>query len=278
MNLSTGGERLRVVSMVPSWTETLIRAGVNVVGRTRYCIHPADMVESIPIVGGTKDLNISVLNSIKHDLLILDREENPKRFVTRISTPWWASAVDDYQSLSVALNELSEIVAKFDAQATYNANPSIAHFSSPAAKLKSWADMALAIHLQEPQQTGFLSLPGVIEWLNPPTGNETNLVYMIWRNPWIAVSRGTFIGAGLAKFGYGSLINVSAEKYPKINLDDLDPKTTIILFSSEPYLFRQESEELRRLPFKSALIEGESFSWFGYKSISFMAKHIMKEN
>ena len=47
--------RMRVVSLVPSWTETLIEAGVDVVGRTRFCLHPRDRVKSIPAVGGTKD-------------------------------------------------------------------------------------------------------------------------------------------------------------------------------------------------------------------------------
>ena len=48
---------MRVVSLVPSLTETLIDCGVNVVGRTRFCIHPADRVHDIPAVGGTKQVN-----------------------------------------------------------------------------------------------------------------------------------------------------------------------------------------------------------------------------
>jgi hypothetical protein len=47
--------KMRVVSFVPSWTETLLECGVNVVGRTRYCIHPTEKIQNIAIIGGTKD-------------------------------------------------------------------------------------------------------------------------------------------------------------------------------------------------------------------------------
>ena len=67
---------MRVVSLVPSWTETLLACGVNVVGRTRFCIHPAEKVESIPAIGGTKDLNRESLSELKPDLLLLDEPTN----------------------------------------------------------------------------------------------------------------------------------------------------------------------------------------------------------
>ena len=43
--------------MVPSLTETLIECGVEVIGRTRFCVHPLDKVSTIPVVGGTKEIN-----------------------------------------------------------------------------------------------------------------------------------------------------------------------------------------------------------------------------
>ena len=58
--------------MVPSWTETLLRAGIPVVGRTRFCIHPADQVKNIPIVGGTKEVNWDIVQDLKPDLVLMD--------------------------------------------------------------------------------------------------------------------------------------------------------------------------------------------------------------
>jgi len=69
---------MRVVSLIPSWTETLIEASrhsdFEVVGRTRFCIHPDDCINNIPVVGGTKDVNWQRVMDCKPDLLLLDRE------------------------------------------------------------------------------------------------------------------------------------------------------------------------------------------------------------
>lgn len=74
----------RVHSLVPSWTETLLLAQAQVVGRTRYCIHPRDLVSSIPSHGGTKTLQAEHPSASlvrPGDLVILDRDENPKAFL-----------------------------------------------------------------------------------------------------------------------------------------------------------------------------------------------------
>lgn len=64
-----------MISLVPSWTETLIACDVNVVGRTRFCIHPQS-ANALPVVGGTKDLDWHKVRELRPDLLIVDREEN----------------------------------------------------------------------------------------------------------------------------------------------------------------------------------------------------------
>lgn len=86
---------MRVVSMVPSWTETLLEAGrdaadFELVGRTRYCVHPADLAASITAVGGTKEINWDRVSELKPDLVIFDREENPKSMADRSPYPWLA--------------------------------------------------------------------------------------------------------------------------------------------------------------------------------------------
>ena len=73
---------MRVVSLVPSLTLTLAELGVEasqVVGRTPWCIHPKSFVKDIPVVGGTKTPNLNKILNAQPDLVILDREENPKQ-------------------------------------------------------------------------------------------------------------------------------------------------------------------------------------------------------
>jgi ABC-type Fe3+-hydroxamate transport system substrate-binding protein len=70
----------RVVSLVPSDTETLFDLGVGeaIVGRTRYCVEPASQVAEIPIVGGTKDIDIDHIMSLAPDLVLANQEENSR--------------------------------------------------------------------------------------------------------------------------------------------------------------------------------------------------------
>jgi ABC-type hemin transport system substrate-binding protein len=70
---------MRVVSLVPSLTETLFELGLDesaVVGRTPWCIEPAGRVEAIRIVGGTKTPRVHKILALEPDLVVLDREEN----------------------------------------------------------------------------------------------------------------------------------------------------------------------------------------------------------
>jgi len=62
---------LRVVSLVPSVTETLLSWGIEPVACTRFCEQP-----SIDHVGGTKDPNLDAIEKLKPDLVVVDREEN----------------------------------------------------------------------------------------------------------------------------------------------------------------------------------------------------------
>ena len=71
---------MRVVSLVPSLTETLFDLGLGVnevVGRTPWCIHPA-AAHDVPVVGGTKTPNLNKILDARPDVVVLDREENPK--------------------------------------------------------------------------------------------------------------------------------------------------------------------------------------------------------
>jgi ABC-type Fe3+-hydroxamate transport system substrate-binding protein len=67
-----------VVSLVPSVTESLfdLGCGDRVVGRTDYCIYPAEGVRTVPAVGGTKNPRLSAIKAMLPDLIIANREEN----------------------------------------------------------------------------------------------------------------------------------------------------------------------------------------------------------
>lgn len=61
----------RVVSLVPSSTETLLALGAEVVACTRFCEQPG-----LTHVGGTKNPDVEAIVALAPDVVVLDREEN----------------------------------------------------------------------------------------------------------------------------------------------------------------------------------------------------------
>lgn len=243
---------MRVVSLVPSWTETLLACGVNVVGRTRFCVHP-DSAAGLPAVGGTKDLKVAELAALKPDLVIVDKEEN---LPFMAEAHGWKTHVTHVRSADDVPHELDTLAAILG--------------NAPLAKLAEEWRQELAAPAYP--QTKAENLPGVIQWIRPPTGEPETLLYLIWRGPWMAVSRDTFVGSMFTQVGFGGRLPQFPERYPKVDLGSFDPRTTTLLFSSEPYPFGKKIAELGALDFASALVDGEAYSWFGIRSLRFLQK------
>ncbi|MFQ5512485.1 MAG: helical backbone metal receptor, partial [Candidatus Krumholzibacteriia bacterium] len=84
--LRLAGPPKRIVSLVPSITESLIElgAGGRLVGITGYCVHPAEAVASIAKVGGTKGFSFDRIETLAPDLVIANKEENRKHHIDRL--------------------------------------------------------------------------------------------------------------------------------------------------------------------------------------------------
>src|SRR5699024_6844797 len=71
-------EYKKIISLVPSLTELIIDLGLKaeLVGRTRFCINPKDVVGEISIIGGTKNPRLDTIEDLQPDLIIANKEEN----------------------------------------------------------------------------------------------------------------------------------------------------------------------------------------------------------
>ena len=78
----------RIISLVPSQTELLFDLGLDeeVVGITKFCIHPTEWFYTKARVGGTKKLHIDIIHQLQPDLIIANKEENVKEQVEELAS------------------------------------------------------------------------------------------------------------------------------------------------------------------------------------------------
>lgn len=212
------------------------------VGRTRFCIHPHDRAGSIPAVGGTKNVDLEKLKSLKPDLIVLDREENTREM---------AEALKGIASLHVShVTDVATMPSELDALASAIGSTAVQE------RLQGFATRYREV-LAKPRMLHNGSSPG-------------SVVYCIWKEPWMAVGPNTFIASMLEQAGYdpATLWPRTSEKYPKFKPADV-PADALILLSSEPYPFGlRPPTEFGSRP--QALVDGESYSWFGLRSLRFL--------
>jgi len=240
---------MRVVSLIPSITETLVVAGAQVVGRSRYCVHPSEQVAKIPKVGGTKDIDWDNLLTLKPDLIIMDKEENTQQMADSCPFPYLALHITHVEHVAPELSRLGQAIDCLPLQ-------------SLAKRWNRVAAQKLSLDRLE-------LLPGIIEWWRKPS-YECNLEYLIWKKPWMAIGPDTFIHSMLNLLGAGNFQSAHSEKYPAIELEALNKDDTVLLFSTEPYRFDKHKTELMKLGFSCGLIDAEYYSWYGLRSLLFL--------
>lgn len=281
--IETATRRRPVVSMVPSWTETLIACGANVRGRTRFCIHPKDLTKSIPGLGGTKTLAADARLKLEdliasspglRPLVILDREENPKSFFdffSEFDCETVVTHIENGESFHRDLDLLAGALADEPAAAEL-------------VKLQERWRRANQVGSKGSQHVAKSAAPSAAEneVLKLILATDCPILYVIWRNPWMVVRHDTWIGEMLrAKFSNAKFpidekrlfAGRADSKYPEIIASEV-PHGAVILFSSEPYPFGGsddlESSDLALHSGALAVVNGEAFSWFGLRTLRFL--------
>jgi ABC-type hemin transport system substrate-binding protein len=97
---------LRVVSLVPSSTETLLALGANVVACTRFCEQP-----TIPRVGGTKNPDVESIVRLAPDLVVMDQEENRREDADAFRRAGLTLYVSDVKTISEAMAVVAELAS-----------------------------------------------------------------------------------------------------------------------------------------------------------------------
>ena len=230
----------RIVSLVPSITELLCDLGLApvLVGRTGFCIHPREILRSIPKVGGTKDVDLDAVRTLAPTHVIVNIDENTRET---------AEALAAFVPHVVVTHPLGPL----DNPPLYRLLGDIFRRSAEAERLCAAFDTALAASARAGLAT-------------------QRVLYLIWREPWMTVSRDTYISRMLALCNWQTWPAEAATRYPVIALDDCCGQLDRVLLSSEPYPFRERhlAEVRAALPgLPVTLIDGEMLSWYGSRAI-----------
>ena len=230
----------RIVSLVPSITELLCDLGLagQLVGRTGFCIHPADVVQAIPKVGGTKDVNIDKIRKLAPTHLVVNIDENEKPTVDALSEfiPNIVVTHPMRPRDNLALARLMGGVFGRDAAA----EAWCAEFEAEYALLQA-----------------------------APKGRPQTMLYCIWQDPWMTISRDTYIARMLEEIGW-SVPDLGEVRYPQfVWSSELVACVDGVLLSSEPYRFTEAHAFAleKQLGKPVLLVDGEMMSWYGSRSV-----------
>lgn len=258
----------RIISLVPSQTELLYDLGLRdeVVGITKFCIHPEEWFHTKTRVGGTKKINFDVIEQLQPDLIIGNKEENEKEQIEQLMkrplskggkvksplckggkgdyTPVWMS---DIYSLKDALDMITHIGALVNKQ-------------QEALLLKLQIEAAF-------KQLEITLLSRSHSYLQTTNYQPLPAAYFIWKDPLMVAGNNTFINDMLKRCGLNNVFADTTERYPEVGPEQIaaaSPK--LILLSSEPYPFKEKHliEFQAICPnAKIMIVDGELFSWYG---------------
>lgn len=233
----------RIISLVPSQTELLYSLGLTdeVVGITKFCIHPYEWFKTKTRVGGTKQYDFEKIKLLQPDLIIGNKEENDEVQIKALMQqfPVWMSDIKTMQDALQMILNIGEIVNRKN-EATVIANNI---------------------------ETNFLNLKTTVD---SSKTKKQKALYCIWYNPLMAAGSDTFINEMLGCCGFANVLQ-NAFRYPEITVEklrELNPE--VVLLSSEPFPFKQKHIDELQLHCPTAkviLVDGEYFSWYGPRLI-----------
>lgn len=228
----------RMISLCPSITETLFELDLEerIVGRTSFCIHPKEKVNGVKVIGGTKKVNKDQIDLLAPDLIIAEKEENPRELVEGLAKkyPVFVFDVENIEDALIMIKKLGEITDQ----------------SVLASKM-----------VQEIE----------LKYSNLPMVRKMKAAYIIWKDPFMSAGNHTFIHSVLEKIGFENVFKNDPGRYPIFTLEDLQKESPDLVFlTSEPYPFNEKHQaEFRQILrySKIMLVDGESFIWYGSRMI-----------
>ena len=224
MNLGPGAAR--VVSLVPSLTEAIAATRPEaLVGATDWCTHPASL--DVTRVRGTKNPDLKAVVALRPDLVVANQEENREIDVRRLRDAGVEVWVTRIESVPEAIGSMRRLFHE-----------------ALGWGVPEWLDEVAAVWSTSEEERATVAVP-------------------IWRDPWMVVGRDTFTGDLLQRLGYVNAFKDSAERYPKVQVDRIDRRGTLVLLPDEPYVFTEDDGPEAFTRAETRLVSGRMITWYG---------------
>lgn len=225
---------LCIVSLVPSISELIWDLGLHdeLVGVTKFCIHPENLRKDKAIVGGTKNVKIERLLALNPDFVIANLEENTKEEIEIISKliPTYISDINTVEQMLLFINDIG-LICNREKEAEEIA--------------KKISETMAAI---------------------PSKPKNKKAIYLIWNEPFMSIGGDTFISHIMQQVGFENCLK-EMDRYPTLTFEDIQQiSPDEIWLSSEPFPFKEaHQKELQNIfPYVTVrLVDGEAFSWYG---------------
>src|SRR5271170_1289067 len=234
----------RIVSLVPSWTETLFALGFSseIVGITKFCVEPVAAVASVTKVGGTKNPDVRAIIKLEPELVIANAEENRREDIERIR----AAGIPVFTTYPRTVPGAVESILRMG-----------------RALSREAAAAALAKEIT-------LSVSGIEAGLGVWSKLRLRVFCPIWKKPWMSFNADTYAHDVLRMLGYNNVYAAAGERYPRTTVEDaVEHRPDIVLLPDEPYEFDQgDLEEMKAmlppaLGRRVLLISGRDLHWYG---------------
>ena|SRR5579863_3463702 len=234
----------RIVSLVPSWTETLFALGLGdrIAGVTKFCVEPAEAVAALPKVGGTKNPDIGAISGLAPDLVIANAEENRREDIEELRAlgiPVFTTYPRKISSAVESIMKLGAVVGRA-AEADALAREIVLAVSEIETGLGVWAKLRFRVFCP------------------------------IWKNPWMVFNADTYAHDVLRMLGFNNVYASAGERYPRTTLEEaIERRPDFVLLPDEPYEFgAKDVEELKpKLPpalsRRLVTISGRDLHWYG---------------
>lgn len=231
----------RIISLVPSITELLssLQLDEQVVGITKFCVHPETWFRNKTRIGGTKTVKADIIQGLQPDLILANKEENVKEQVEALAKqyPVWVSDVNNLTDALDMIHNIGMITGTID-----KATHLISRIQSEFNELS----LQQSTHIKQ----------------NKPL----RTCYLIWREPYMTIGGDTYIHDMLERCCFENIFRHKT-RYPAITVEEIQVENCeLLLLSSEPYPFKQKHiDELQTLLPDTIieLVDGELFSWYG---------------